>query len=588
MDESVSLRFSLVLDGEGNLGGDFSPRFVAPDFDELNEYQETFNDIRFVNGQMTARFNYRLTKVLKPNRTGALKISGITVKVRGKSLQAPDIPIQVSAAGAGTPPPRGYGGSGVGLRGSVKNTRAKNVMVRAEIDKPRAYKGEQLIVSYYLYHRVPLYNLQADKFPVMNGFLREELEMPIQGHRLDWEVVVVDGVEYRRSLLVRYATYPLQEGKLKIDSLSVRYDYAAMNSVDEEDLGSMLFGRGALRKGAERSEIVEINAQPLPQGKPATFTGAVGDFGVTSAVDRYELKANEALNLTVKIEGKGNAASIGEPKVKWPDTLEVYDTKGRAKSGKGGVGEKVFDYVLIPRAPGKLKLPAIELSYFDPTQEKYVTKATEPIEITVLEGAPGSAPPPRVVQQGVAPAPPQQQQEVPRPLRLPEMDSAQRSGTPIWRYLYWICSVLLIGFAGFVGWDSWRQFRGKSRPHARVSDAKQWARLREQALQASRGAAWNEVVRAYDQLSTQVFDSLDRKYGLGARALSRKTLGQALTEDHSLATEEWSKINSLLEFAELVKYASSTGVVSESSARQELPRWVEEGERVTRSLGSKP
>ena len=39
--------------------------------------------------------------------------------------------------------------------------------------------GEQVIVSYYLYRRARAMNLQVTDFPMLNGFLREEMEMPV-------------------------------------------------------------------------------------------------------------------------------------------------------------------------------------------------------------------------------------------------------------------------------------------------------------------------------------------------------------------------------------------------------------------------
>src|SRR5205085_1653959 len=108
----------------------------------------------------------------------------IELKAQGKTLKAPDITVVVDPPGAGASAPRGYGGGGSGLRGSAKNGVVKNVMLRAELGKAKAYKGEQVILKYYLYTRVQLFNMAASKFPVLNGFLKEELDLPIQ-RRID-------------------------------------------------------------------------------------------------------------------------------------------------------------------------------------------------------------------------------------------------------------------------------------------------------------------------------------------------------------------------------------------------------------------
>ena len=78
-----------------------------------------------------------------------------------------------------------------------------------------------------------------------------------------------------------------------------------------------------------------------------------------------------------------------EPKTHWPANVELYDSKGVVKAGKG-VGQKTFEFLLIPRQPGTLELPSLEFGFFDPKKGQYVTKATQPIKINVLDPLPGS------------------------------------------------------------------------------------------------------------------------------------------------------------------------------------------------------
>ena len=356
---------SVQSDGNAEVS---QPTFQAPDFEVINEYTGTYTESYYDNGNFGVRNTQQFTRVLKPVHQGMLRISHILIQAGGHTISAPDLVVEVSGAGAGTPPPQGYGGSGMGLRGAGKRVNGRSVLVRAEVDKSKVYKGEQIIVSYYLYRRVRVFNIQVDKYPVLSGFLREDLEMPVLGQRLDSERVVLDGVPYERSLLMRYAAYPLQEGKLKIDSTDLKYNYYSTpggGATDDEDPLLNFFQQLTPRSGADRSEQLTIDVVPLPEeGKPSSFSGGVGDFNVTSAVDKYEVHANEAVTLTVKVEGRGNVAAIGEPKTKWPNSVELYDSKGNAKTGKGGVGEKDFEILLIPRTPGPLTLPGIEFSLF--------------------------------------------------------------------------------------------------------------------------------------------------------------------------------------------------------------------------------
>jgi hypothetical protein len=85
-----------------------------------------------------------------------------------------------------------------------------------------------------------------------------------------------------------------------------------------------------------------------------------------------------------------------------------------------------------------------------------------------------------------------------------------------------------------------------------------------------------------------VFDAIDRTYSVGARSRPRSQLKEILVEEKGLSPEVWQKIARLLEYAELVRFASSFGAVSEQSARADLARWVAEGEAVARALEQAP
>ncbi|MCM2276773.1 MAG: BatD family protein [Oligoflexia bacterium] len=589
-DDSVSVNFTVTSEGSVELG---EVRFRAPDFDAINEYSSSFVKSFYdsASGRFGMTHSRKLTKVLRPHRTGRLTVSGIQVTVNGKTLAAPDLSVEVTAAGQATPPPRNYGGSGVGLRGAGKQVSGAQVQLRAEIDKDRVVKGEQVIISYYLYRRVRMFNFNIDKFPELKGFLREELEMPVMGQRLDSERVVVDGVPFERSLLVRYAAYPLQEGKLRIDALGLKYNYYAGTSDDGEDIFFQFYQQLTPRTASVRSDPVTVEVLPLPsEGRPANFSGGVGNFDVLATVDKYELRANEALTLTLKIEGRGNVAAIGEPRVKWPENLEFYDSKGQAKAARGGFGTKIFEFVLIPRAAGKMTLPPIEFGFYDPAKKSYLTRATDPIEIQVNPAAPGTVP-------AQAPAPARGQPASPavsptdgaeeaRELKVPGLPEAAR-GEGLWHWLYLLSaagSLLAVAWIGGSAWArAWSARRRGRAGGAAALDSKSWEPLQALA-RGSEAAPWAEISKAYDTVGYQVLDAIDRVHALGARSLARSELRERLMQERGFPAELWERIGRVLEFGETVRFASSLGAVSEQKARQELGRWVKEAESIVRLI----
>ena len=593
LDESVSLKLIIETDGGGARVTE--PEFSAPGFELLNEYRSTRSMLTDINGTLTTKSTVEITKVLRPAKVGTQKISGLHVRVGAKVLSAPDVNVVVVAGGARTPPPRNYGtNGGVGLRGSGRHAPA-SVFLKAEIDKDRVFKGEQLVASYYLYQRVKVFNIDVNKYPVLGGFLREDLEMPLITRQLLAERVSVDGVPYDRYLLVRYAAYPLQEGKLKIDPMALKYSYygapAGMDA-DSDDPFRSFFQQLAPRSGTTHSDPINIDVLPLPDaGRPSSFTGAVGDFEVTAAVDKIDVKANEPVTLTVKIEGRGNTAAIGEPKARWPDGVELYDTKGRAKTGRAGVGEKVFEFLLIPRSPGRLELPAMEFSYFDPAKKSYVIKATQPVAINVGEGAAGTPAyiaRPKTIPTAAAPGEPSravvEPDQIPLGLKLPEQAREGIDlGQPIWRWLYWLFGAVLFLFVTLVASDVIRRTFRAPRPSKEEKDTRSWKTLHEFAESGARAAPWPEVSQAYERLSGLVFDAIDAKYRIGARSLPRAELRRILVGDHRVADETWIRLEKVLEYTELVRFTSAAGAV-ESSARTELRTRVADAETAVRTI----
>lgn len=587
-DESVSLKFTLKTEGSAASG---TPQYDAPDFDLVNQFDSSYVESYYDNGKFGVKYSRDLTRVLRPKKVGSFSITGISVNVAGQTYTAPDITVNVTAGGVGTPPPRGYGGAGVGLRGAGKRppSAANQVFLRAEVDKTNVFKGEQVIVSYYLYRRVRVFNIQVDKYPALNGFFREDLEMPVLGQRLPSEVTVLDGVQYERSLLTRYAAYPLKDGKLTVDQMRLRATYYGSRNAPgfgDEELDEAFqpfmnfFGQMNPMNATAASDPVTIEVEPLPEsGKPANFSGGVGDFDVQSMVDRYEIKAGEAITLTLKIEGKGNVSAIEEPKPKWPAGVEVYDSKSRVKSGRGGAGEKIFEILLIPRTAGKLEIPGIELAYFDPKAKKYVSKTTLPVAVQVGEGVPGQQPP----QSSQPTQPGAPQGPILSPILPPGAVSAISIPSGWLQRLPWIAA---LGFFGLCGWMASDRLRSKRRLQELAKEAqlrqesKSWQKLKEDARNAVSGASFKEVVDSYDRLTAAVYDSIDRVYKTGARALARTDLKEAVVSQGGLPDPSWRKLTELLDFAEMVRFASSAGAVSESTARSHLQKWVADAQAI--------
>lgn len=616
LDDSVTL--TLTIRSEQASVSE-TPQFEAPDFQVVGEYSSLSVSSKYDStlGGFSSERSQVLTKVLHPTKTGSLKISKIQLSANGTVFRAPDIVVTVLASGANTGAKPGSGGGAVrlpgfphGMPGGMQQAmpgfgvqphrpmpqklrlEGTGAVIRVETDKSSYYKGEQAIVSYYLYHQMKLLNIQVDKFPVLNGFLREDLEIPVMGQRLVSEGANLNGVPYERALLARYAAYPLESGTLKLDSMALKFNYYPNSGGQDEDPFFGFFQQMVPKVWTGKSEQITVEVLPLPEdGKPKSFTGGIGDYSVVSAVDQTEVHANNAVTLTVKVEGQGNIATVQMPKAEWPPDVELFDSKGKVQApsaGRKGVGIKVFEYLFIPRLPGPLTLPGLEFSFFDPVKKQYYTKTTEPVKIQVLGPAPGTVLTPvnrssEVSKRSGSASHSSSAQDQ----ELKDLKSFTQH-TPAFslsRLLYALCSLVFVGAVLLVAYDG---LRARKLARKKEEEAKKAAhhghgtkirqRLHSMIEGATKGAPWSEVAQAYELLSEEVLEALEEKYDVSLRSVSRSQLEAVLVGEKGLPQEDWDRISQLLEYSETVRFAGSTGGTLEASARMDLAKWVDEGE----------
>jgi hypothetical protein len=135
---------------------------------------------------------------------------------------------------------------------------------------------------------------------------------------------------------------------------------------------------------------VDIRVRPLPPRKPDDFSGAVGNFKFKSFISRNTITTDDALTLTLVIEGDGDLKRIQAPQIDFPEPFEVYEPKiqEEAKGEYNGnrYGRKTIEYVCLPREAGQYSIRP-SFTFFDPDSVKYRRLQAEAFEITVRQGS---------------------------------------------------------------------------------------------------------------------------------------------------------------------------------------------------------
>jgi hypothetical protein len=357
--EPVQLTITLV-NAQGNIS--------APELGGLVIQRGPFpsTDIKVFNGRMVTSVSH--TWVLTANRPGKYTIGPARVQVGGGVISTEPITIEVGAAAAQPKDAQAAQGQ----------SRDVNLFATISVSKNKAYVGDQVVATYTLYTRYASLDLAQYDLPKLNGFWTEEVPMG----NANWEdkLETINGQQYKVAILKRQVLFPQKSGKLRIEPFTL----------------TCVVNRSFFNRGTSidlKSNAVELTVLDLPPNAPANFTGSVGELQMEVKADRTSIKADEAIELTVRISGRSNLKLLEAPQMSFPTDFEVYDPKVTDKitvNGGGMSGQREFQYLVIPRFEGQYELEPISFSYFDTKTGSYKTLTSDALTIDVAEGAGGA------------------------------------------------------------------------------------------------------------------------------------------------------------------------------------------------------
>lgn len=354
-----SFTLTLTLEGEVDKVPDPTLPGLA-DFKIIGSSQSRSTSVSIINGRMTRKSRVEFIYRIRPKRRGTLTIPSARITIGGKTYQTEPITIRV-------------------VKKRRRSTR-EPIFLKVGVSKRKAYLGEGITISYYLYTRLEVGNLSIDQKPDFSGCWVESY-MP---DRLRFEEKVINGIGYRVGLIHRYYLYPLHEGTYEIDPLILTCD-VALPTRDFFDFFHQT------RRVELASDPIMITVSPLPEPKPEDFTGGVGRFSFTAELDREESVKGEPIILTCRIKGEGNIKLIEKPKLPRIEGVKVLkpEVKERIRKGKGGVsGEIAFRFPIIPTRDGRFTIPKLSFSYFDPKKGSYQTLTSSPLTFTATQTTP--------------------------------------------------------------------------------------------------------------------------------------------------------------------------------------------------------
>lgn len=368
------------------------------------------NGMTIVNGSVSK--SEGVSYVLKPSTTGKFSIAGATAVVDGKKMHSNTVTVTVTNAAPRQSNPATNPLFGLAMPEEVPEVNEEyilrkgenaidkiknNLLVKLDVSKTSCYAGEPIVATYKLYSCLKSES-RVTKRPSLSQFSVYDMVQPESNNPT---IEKLNGKLYNVHIIRKVQLYPLQDGSFELDPVEVDNtisflrleggnNRSSMQQLLDDYMNGIINGKMEEQQVSLASKPVTITVKPLPAGKPGSFDGAVGKFTISAMVPKANIAANETVLFQLIVKGQGNLTLVNAPAVQWPPDVEGYESTVKENLDKTVApinGAKLFEYSFIPKHPGKITIPPVEFSYFDPAVSAYKSIHTDAIAVDVGKAA---------------------------------------------------------------------------------------------------------------------------------------------------------------------------------------------------------
>ncbi len=329
--------------------------------------------VNVANNQISRSTEYTYT--VTPLETGEHRIGPFELQIGGEDVHIPGVVLEVVDADQGTG------------RGRAEQSLSDLLFARINIPEASLYTQQKFdfVLEVYAHERL---NLTGNFEP--HGLPRSRLNLG-QFRSMGQDRRIVDGQMFTVYRFIATAR-AIEPGSFSVQ-MGMRAGVNVQDRSHERSsraFGDPFFDSFFSRRRVENVDVhvypLELEILPLPiEGRPADFSGAVGQFDFRVSVSPDELQVGDPITMTMTIEGRGNIDSVTAPEIDIPAGFRVYDTRltESAEDQTSTRARKVYESVLIPRNEEIDGIPEIEFSYFNPVQGEYVVARRGPFTLSV-------------------------------------------------------------------------------------------------------------------------------------------------------------------------------------------------------------
>jgi len=299
-----------------------------------------------INGRLSTEREIIYAYEMMADHSGRARLENIQVEAGGQTIKHKNISIKILNAPKKKP----------------------EILARVEVNKDEIYVGEGITANYYLYNRIPIVGYDIKTFPKLDKFLKRFNQVTDNAERVEFM-----GEVYERRLIYSAKLFAEKAGKLRLDPIRLRVQYATRSSRNDP-FAALGFGlsRRSVRVKSVSSKVQDLKVVSLPtEGLKKHFTGLVGKHSFDIEVNKSKFLVNDPIEIKFEVRGPGALEFYELRNLYQHPNLEEFEGKSDLRLQEGGDAIKSFDFTYLPRGPLKLGGKTIKFSYFDSDTKSY-------------------------------------------------------------------------------------------------------------------------------------------------------------------------------------------------------------------------
>ena len=361
-----------------NTGPPEMPQLSVPaglDLQITNPSPAQFSQMSIVNGRRSQKTTYTYSLRLTARKEGTYTLGPISVVGEASTYQTAPVRITVQKKQVTSQP-----------------EQDQFVFVRMSVEPRSLYVTQSFTATLVIgIRKVEIDGRVVDMENLLQTVDAGASALSIFGTRFSSsELTMADSAGQRHQYVLFKSTREVRAeevGPMPVGPVFLKVNYPT--SLRRGFFGGMEIARS--RKETARTDAITVEVKgPPEQGRPADFTGAIGQFTMQVEVKPTRVEQGRPVTLSMAIQGAPLEGLAGPDLTKQAELASRFDFATDELTGDIENRAKVFRRAIFPKQHGEQTVPPIAWSYFDPRAERYVSLTGKPIPLVVDPASPGS------------------------------------------------------------------------------------------------------------------------------------------------------------------------------------------------------